>query len=70
MAAQHKAFDEALRLWARKEAFDPRSLDQLPQLVALGMREHLIRYYQQKKQADPESTIPDKALIRLQSTIK
>ncbi|MBI4750654.1 MAG: hypothetical protein HY774_19385 [Acidobacteria bacterium] len=70
MAAQHKAFDEALRLWARKEEFDPRSLTELPKLVALGMRKHLIRYYQQKKQADPESAIPDKALIRLQSTLK
>ncbi|HNG92000.1 MAG TPA: hypothetical protein PLB32_04335 [Acidobacteriota bacterium] len=67
LAARNKELDEALRLWARKDNLNRLELTALPDLIRLGMGNHLLRYYQQMKLADPESVIPDKVLPLLQS---
>lgn len=67
LAARNQDLDEALRLWARKDNLNRLELTALPDLIRLGMGNHLLRYYQQMKLADPESVIPDKVLLLLQS---
>ena len=64
-AAREGALDESLRLWRRRANLDLRDLELLPELVRLGMREHLRAFYAELATACPESWIPARALAML-----
>ena len=61
-AAQSGATADAMRLWRRRSNLDLANLQGLEQLARAGMKESLRGFYQEIKEKDPDSWVPDRAL--------
>jgi tetratricopeptide (TPR) repeat protein len=61
-AGQHGATDDALRLWKLKANLDRRDLSDLELIARTEAKPALRAFYQQMKQADPLTLVPDLAL--------
>jgi hypothetical protein len=66
-AARAGAPEEAVRLWAQKDALDFAALGHLEELGKTSARPALIRYYETLQRERPSSTVPPTALARLRA---
>jgi hypothetical protein len=66
-AARAQAPEEAVRLWAQKDALDFSALGHLEELGKTSARPALIRYYEKLQRERPSSTVPPTALARLRA---
>jgi hypothetical protein len=68
-AARDGAFDDALRLWRRRANYDLTDLELLPELVRLGLRDHLHSFYTELAKSCPESSVPARVLAMLDTPL-